>query len=204
MKLRGTLGGLNLLLEASDTPSSLEKDLSSRAELLRERITLEFEGELPADTLLTAVGLIEGFGGQVGSVRASGVRAVPSAPAAPPLPEGRTEIVTHNLRSGFRAEYAGSVIVLGDVNPGVELIAGGDVIVTGALRGVVHAGAGGNEKSIVWACPIASPQLRIAGAVARAPEGSSLSTMRTRGGEAEIAKLQDGSIVIEAFGAPRL
>jgi Septum formation inhibitor MinC, C-terminal domain len=95
------------------------------------------------------------------------------------------------------------VVILGDVNPGAEVVAGGDVIVMGALRGVVHAGAGGNPDAIVWAKPIASPQIRLADALARAPEGNSLSSMRKVEGQAEIARLHDGAIVIEAHGPVR-
>ena len=70
----------------------------------------------------------------------------------------------------------------------------------GALRGVVHAGYGGHEGAIVWARPIASAQIRIGDAVARAPEGSSLSNMRKLDGHevAEQARLQGGVIVIDA------
>jgi septum site-determining protein MinC len=53
---------------------------------------------------------------------------------------------------------------------------------------------------IVWAKPIAAPQVRIAGVTARAPEGSSLSAMRAKESEmAELARLENGQIVIEVF-----
>ncbi|WP_291428656.1 septum site-determining protein MinC [Deinococcus sp.] len=125
--------------------------------------------------------------------------AAPS-PVPSGVPGGRTVIVPHTLRAGFRGEYPGSVIVLGDVNPGAEVVAGGDVIVIGALRGLAHAGQGGHSDAIVWARPIASPQLRIGDAVARAPEGSSLSNMRHRNDQptAEVARLSGGVIQIDA------
>lgn len=196
MKLRGTIGGLNLLLEPGDRPESVRAALTARRELLGERVTVELAGELDYAVLEAASALIREAGGRVERVRAE--RAV-----EPPQQEGsRTVILAHNLRAGFRGEYRGSVVVLGDVNPGSELVAGGDVIVLGALRGVVHAGASGNPEAIVWARPIASPQIRLAGALARAPEGNSLESMKKQEGQshAEIARLQDGQIVIEPFG----
>lgn len=55
----------------------------------------------------------------------------------------KSVFVSHTLRSGQRVECAGDVVVLGDVNVGAEVIAGGSVAVMGALRGLVHAGATG-------------------------------------------------------------
>src|SRR5690606_17962623 len=79
---------------------------------------------------------------------------------------GETVIVARTVRSGGRIESTGSVVVLGDVNAGAEVLANDDIIVIGSLRGLAHAGAGGNEKAVIWAERILSPQLRIGGAVA--------------------------------------
>src|SRR5690606_40933134 len=81
---------------------------------------------------------------------------------------GETVIISRTVRSGGRIESNGSVVVLGDVNAGAEVLANDDIIVIGALRGLAHAGAGGNEKALIWAERILSPQLRIGGAVAQA------------------------------------
>lgn len=67
-----------------------------------------------------------------------------------------------SLRSGQRLEYEGTLIVLGDVNDGAEVIAGDNVVVVGNLRGLAHAGAKGNKQAIVAAHRIATHQLRIA------------------------------------------
>ena len=139
---------------------------------------------------------------RVGRVLGNPPKILPGGPAPD---SGRTEILQHGLRAGFRGEYRGSVVVLGDVNPGAELIAAGDVIVMGALRGVVHAGAGGRESAIVYARPIASAQIRIAGAVARSADDNSLGAMRRsqERPEAELARLQDGVIQIESYQPQR-
>lgn len=79
-------------------------------------------------------------------------------------------LIERTLRSGNQVRFAGHVIVLGDVNPGAEIICGGNVIVWGRLRGLVHAGAGGDEGALVCALEFSPPQLRIAGTIALSPE----------------------------------
>lgn len=65
----------------------------------------------------------------------------------------------------MKIEYEGSIVIIGDVNPGAEVIAGENIAVLGHLRGVAHAGAKGNKKAIISAVKIESPQLRIANIV---------------------------------------
>jgi len=199
MKLRGTLGGINLLLEPGDTAGSVTQALAPRAGMLGDHVTLEVQGDTDPAALEAALAAVRAAGGTPGRVRAP--RVTVTAPGEGGGEEGsaRTVILPHGVRAGFRGEYRGSVVILGDVNPGAEIVAGGDVIVMGALRGVVHAGFGGHADAIVWARPIASAQIRIGDAVARAPEGGGLGNMkRLEGNEsAELARLQDGVIVIE-------
>ena len=241
MKLRGALGGLNLLIEASDTALSVGEGLAARREMLNQKVTIELSADADPGALEAAFVAVRSTGGELGRVRgareqaarpvpetvsagigsdgapsdsehASGAAAVAvpgngvSTAGSPSENDGaRTEILQHGLRAGFRGEYRGSVVVLGDVNPGAELIAAGDVIVMGVLRGMVHAGAGGREGAIVYARPIASAQIRIAGAVARSAEDNSLGAMRRTQDrpEAELARLQDGVIVIESYQPTR-
>ena len=65
------------------------------------------------------------------------------------------------LRSGQKIEYEGSIVVIGDVNGGAEVIAGENIIVLGVLRGLAHAGAKGNKQAIIAAEKIECPQIRI-------------------------------------------
>lgn len=102
--------------------------------------------------------------------------------------------VHRTVRSGQVVQHAGTVVVYGDVNPGAEVIAGGDVLVWGKLRGVVHAGAAGNENAIVGALILAPTQLRIGGQIARAPDGK-----RPGHAPAEIARVRNGQIVVEPW-----
>jgi len=75
-------------------------------------------------------------------------------------------LVQRTLRSGYSLTYPGHVVVIGDVNPGAEIIASGNIVVWGHLRGMVHAGAEGDEKAIVCALKLSPTQLRIAGQIA--------------------------------------
>ncbi len=70
-----------------------------------------------------------------------------------------------SLRSGQKVEFEGSLVVLGDVNSGAEILAGENIVVLGILRGMAHAGAKGNKKAIIAAASIESAQIRIANIV---------------------------------------
>lgn len=67
-----------------------------------------------------------------------------------------------SLRSGQRLEFEGSLVIIGDVNPGAEIIAGENIVVLGELRGLAHAGAKGNRDAVIEAVEIEAMQLRIA------------------------------------------
>lgn len=69
------------------------------------------------------------------------------------------------LRSGQRIEFEGSLVVLGDVNDGAEVIASENIVVLGALRGLAHAGAKGNNDAMIAASSIESQQIRISNVV---------------------------------------
>jgi septum site-determining protein MinC len=195
MKLRGTAGGLNLLLEPLDTPDSVAAMLESRANLLAETVEIELAGVVSWDVMKVVLDHIQKAGGRISSLRP------PRENKDTTTSSNKTEVVPRTMRAGMRIEKPGNVIVLGDVNPGAELIAGGDIIVSGTLRGMAHAGVSGREAAIIYAQRIAAPQVRIAHALARAPEGSSLDAMRTAppSDVAEIAKLESGQIVIEPY-----
>jgi len=70
--------------------------------------------------------------------------------------------IVKTLRSGKRIEFAGNVVVLGDVNAGAEVIADGHVVVWGRVRGMIHAGAKGDRSAIICALDLSATQLRIA------------------------------------------
>jgi len=74
------------------------------------------------------------------------------------------------VRSGVEIRHPGTVVILGDINPSGIVIADGDILIWGRLRGVAHAGAGGNRESLIMSLQMEPTQLRIADAVARSPE----------------------------------
>ena len=108
-----------------------------------------------------------------------------------PQPGGQLTVHQGTLRSGDYLQVEGTVLVLGDVNPGARISAGGHVLVWGKLRGVAHAGHGGDQTARIVALQLRPLQLRIAGAVARGPEGLPPD------GFAEEARLVDGVIQID-------
>ena len=67
-----------------------------------------------------------------------------------------------SLRSGQKIEYEGSLVILGDVNAGAEVLASENIVVLGILRGMAHAGAKGNKEAIIATAAIEAPQIRIA------------------------------------------
>ncbi len=71
-------------------------------------------------------------------------------------------LISKTIRSGTRVEYPGHVVVVGDVNPGAEIVAEGNVIVWGRVRGMIHAGAKGNRSAYICALDLSPNQLRIA------------------------------------------
>jgi len=101
-------------------------------------------------------------------------------------------IINRTLRSGQRVKHQANVVIVGDVNPGAEVIAGGDVIVFGRLRGVVHAGASGSKDAQVAALMLDPTQLRIASLIARSPDDSDSSKL-----QAERAFIDDDQIIVE-------
>ena len=94
------------------------------------------------------------------------------------------------MRSGQRLENEGSVVILGDVNSGAEVIAGENIVVLGTLRGLAHAGAKGNRKAMIASHKIESPQLRIADVLKEIEKEEIVETK-------QFASIQEDKIVLE-------
>lgn len=112
---------------------------------------------------------------------------------APPQPPAQPATMYHvgTLRGGQALHNLGNIVVIGDVNPGAELVASGDIVVFGALRGVAHAGAQGDAGACVHAIELAPTQLRIATFIA-ADAGDRKQTAI----HPETARVQNDRIVI--------
>jgi len=115
------------------------------------------------------------------------------APKLPPAPrpDDAALVIRNTCRSGMRVVSDTDCVVLGDVNPGAEVIAVGDVIIFGNLRGVAHAGANGDRSARIWALSIEPSQIRIADIVAVPPRGGKPMPKRF-----EIAEIQDNLIEV--------
>lgn len=109
--------------------------------------------------------------------------------------EGRTKFYKGTVRSGQLLSYDGNIVIVGDVNPGAEVIAQGNILIMGALRGMVHAGCTGNERAIVACLNMQPVQLRIANVITRSPD----DTLRKGVIMPEIAFIKDDIIYIEGF-----
>ncbi len=99
-----------------------------------------------------------------------------------------TKYITNCIRSGQKEEYSGSLVIFGDVNAGAEVIAGGNIAILGALRGLAHAGANGNTMAVISANSIDVTQVRIANLV---------KEIETKIEKCPICKIKDNNIVIE-------
>jgi len=99
-----------------------------------------------------------------------------------------------NLRSGRSLEYEGSVVLLGDVNPGAQIKAKGNILVLGAIKGTVHAGCDGSREAFVFALSMRPVQLRIGDIITRFPDN-----MPKENSKPEYAYVEDGKIYVSEF-----
>ena len=111
------------------------------------------------------------------------------------IKEGMAKFIKGTVRSGQLINYNGNVVVIGDVNPGGEIIATGNIIVLGLLRGIVHAGSDGNREAFIVSLNLQPTQLRIADVITRSPdEKRSKSEILP-----ELACIKDDMVYIESL-----
>ena len=216
--IKGTREGLLITLGGGEWEALLE-ELAERL----ERTATFFQGgwvtlqvgdlELPRERIQAIVELLAQHGIALESVfsTAAGTRQAAQALGfrtasklrvdRPSRREPRVEresvgglLVRRTLRSGQVIHHAGHVVVIGDVNPGAEVVAGGDVVVWGRLRGLVHAGAMGDDEALVCALSLAPTQLRIGNYIARPPDEEGWGNRPP-----EMARVQGGRIVVEPW-----
>ena len=157
-------------VQLSDEARSLVADFAgARADMVRRRQT-----------------------GVAAAVTAGVASASVTLPVARAVPVGVATLYHRGtLRGGQALHNLGNIVVIGDVNPGAELVASGDIVVFGALRGVAHAGAQGDRSARVIALELAPTQLRIATAIASGADGSARGP--------EHASIVDDRIVVVPF-----
>lgn len=178
------LGG-RVALRVGDRPLSVEQLMAIGATLEENGVTLwAVEGEHPATHAAAE---------QLG-LETCVHPAVPPAPDASEriaVDEMTAIVVRRTLRSGQAVRHVGHVTVIGDVNPGAEVVAGGNIVVWGKLRGTAHAGAMGDDEAIICALQLAPSQIRIGLHIARSPERGRPPKIP------EVATVQEGRIVVE-------
>jgi len=195
VKFKGSRNGLQLVLDDSADFSIILENLKAKLEsaviFFTKGTTVEVPAEVRVLTLdqqeeLTRLLAIYGLVFQEPSKQLEIVEEDHDEKE-----ELKTLFIAKTLRSGQEVVHQGSVVIIGDVNPGAEVIAGGDVIIRGTCRGVVHAGAYGNINATITANCLLASQLRIANLIARAPDNLDQPEY------AEIARIEDGHVIIE-------
>ncbi len=162
-------------IELSESARSLVADFAgARADLAKRREAREESAAARAQVAAS----IAGTGAPGNAMRAA-------------APEATVHYHRGTLRGGQSLQFVGDLVIVGDVNPGAEIAASGDIIVFGALRGVAHAGAQGLESARVVALDLDPTQLRIATCIA-----SDAGSTRTAARGPEHASIVDGRIVV--------
>lgn len=217
---KGTKGGLLVRIEGDEDYETLKVRLEERLEaaqkffhgsaitidigdrLLTTKQLLELESLFSSRYGVRIIQVVNGSAdaeGKSGEVEArtekNGSPAIRVAMVEDTFASGDTLLIKRTARSGQRISYNGNVVILGDVNPGAEVIASGDIVVMGRLRGVVHAGATGNDASVILAFRLCPTQLRIGNLISRAPDWGANGEPEMP----EMAKVRDGEVVIYPF-----
>lgn len=184
--------------------ASLSLDTTRRALEVGERTQLEAllayyqmsvaASETPA-MLSTSQAEAEALNSQPALAQDGEAAVIPDMPGVAPDPRESSDtlFLRRTVRSGQAIKHPSNVVVLGDVNNGAEIVAGGDIIVWGVLRGMVHAGFPDNEQALVCSLALAPVQLRIAHLLSRPPEGFEVQP------RPEVATIRNDQIVVEAW-----
>ncbi|MDR3589318.1 MAG: septum site-determining protein MinC [Negativicutes bacterium] len=195
---KGVRGEIQLLLsdtaDFADILEQLKGKLASANDFFRRGATIKLPATLKAEEHTQIASLLAEHGlacWETAKRAESGQAAASPAPAGRDRYETRALVVNKTLRSGQKVAYDGSVVVIGDVNPGAQIVAGQDIIILGACRGVAHAGAYGDATATITANKIVATQLRIAGVISRSPDDLDKPDC------VEIARIRDGAVVIE-------
>lgn len=190
-RLRSLLDGHGIVLRGLCGGAEIEA-LAAEQDL---EFTVKTEPKLSA----SARSLVADFAGARADIAARRHRGESSVPRAQ-LREPQLRLVqsvttlyhTGTLRGGQALHHVGNLVVIGDVNPGAEVVATGDILVFGRLLGVAHAGAQGDESARVYALRLAPVQLRIASCIAADETASKHDA-------AEVAFVRDAHITIAPF-----
>lgn len=176
-KLKKKLTELKRLYKTAQNPIYVTgKDLSKNEELEIKNLILDkidVEIKFDSDMNLGLHGIKKSFSKEIES--------------------SETKFFKGSIRSGNKIEYNGSIVILGDVNFGAEVIAEDNVVVLGVLRGLAHAGAKGNKKAIIAASSIESLQIRIGDIIKEFEKNSEDEVVKRK----NYAYVEDDQIIVE-------
>lgn len=204
MEIKGDRRGLRLIATTSSSPEELISDLRR---ILKEK--QEFLGRASLLVEVPGASLTPELFGHISAVfqefpnlslrgiqqdETQGLVSLEQRPhqelSAPP------KVVRHTIRSGQRISHAGDLIIVGDVNPGATVTAGGDVMVFGWLRGTVYAGQPEDASRVIYALRFDPSQVRI---------GQTMALGNSEGsGNPEKALMEDGKLVVQPWHDVRL
>jgi septum site-determining protein MinC len=211
--IKGSREGLRLQLDESigwdDLLAALETELERGAQFFNgARVLIDVGSRaVEGDALTSMLELMRRHGLEADALiaatresrtaaRTAGIAARPVTRANPAEEQSEAGFVQRTLRSGQVLRHHGHLTIIGDINPGAEVIAGGSVVVWGRVRGIIHAGALGDRSAVICAVELAPTQLRIADLIARAPDGQT-------GKRPEIARVVDDQINVESWDIQR-
>ncbi|PSR38079.1 MAG: septum site-determining protein MinC [Sulfobacillus thermosulfidooxidans] len=200
MQIKGDRRGLRLLATGFTTEAALIEDLDHTLETRQE-----FLGTTGIFLEVGAMDLTPSLFEQVAQtfarfpaltlkgIQQSDTAVVISLEEKKPVPVPR--IVRHTIRSGQQIMHTGDVIIVGDVNPGATIIASGDVMVFGWLRGTVYAGQPQDRTAGIFALRMQPTQIKI---------GDIMALGDGRGEEPEFAHVEEGAIVVQHWADVKL
>ena len=194
IRLKGTQSGIKVLVDGAAEHDALlqqlRQTLLQSADFLRDaELTFEVSGRQVDREL--AAGILRVLA-EFPALRLKGI--VPSAERTVRSlgSRGSVRLIRGTVRSGQEIRHQGDIVVLGDVNAGASLTATSDIIVIGALRGFAHAGSHGDQTRQIYASLFEPIQVRIGNVIAVSPQ-------HAKGSHPEVARVDDGSIVVEAW-----
>jgi septum site-determining protein MinC len=224
IQLKGYRGGLRVIIDKEAPLAEVETALVKKLEglgdfIVGSAITLDAgERALSDDDIRRLQNvLLREFDVRIQQIissssktrRLAGVLDIPAVEEAEPsrdeiaevlkeFPRANARLVKRTLRAGQEERFLeGSVILMGDVNPGADVIASGDIVVLGSLRGRAFAGALGDRSAVIVALNFDPVQIRIADCISIRPdEGGRRRRFRLA---MEIARIEDDRIVVSRY-----
>ena len=109
------------------------------------------------------------------------------------------EFYKGTLRSGQVLKCDTSIVIIGDVNPGAKIIAKGNIVILGSLKGNAYAGAAGDESCFLTALDMDPVQIKIGNVIGRSADRGPWEAIRNRHRtmDPQIALVSKGNIMIE-------